>query len=121
MCGNDEGQYGVGGERVRAPDNIFKFTSSLSADYFFAPSGPALAELARLDAAGDVKVVLPPADGVTVRDKRYRSRFFAVCDNCKEEAAHAAEAGAEIALCLLCHRLRPYEAEGGAESQTAAI
>ena len=125
MCGNDEGQYGVGGERVKAPDNLFKFTSSLSADYFFAPSAPALAELARLvspdEAAGDANVVLPPADGVAVRDKRHRSRFFALCDNCKEEAAHIAEAGAEVSLCLLCHRLRPYEAKGGAESETAAI
>ena len=124
MCGNEEGQYGVGGERVRSPDNIFKFTSSLSADYFFAPSAPALAELAAPRPSGDVMVVLPPADGVTVRDKRDRSRLFAFCDNCKEEAPHTAEAGAEVALCLLCHRLQPLRSYGErdcVESQTAAI
>ena len=119
MCGNDEGQYGVGGERVMSPDNLFKFTSSLGADYFFAPSVPGLIELASMQ-PGDMKAVLPPVNGITVRDKRHRSRYFAFCDNCKEEAAHTAEAGAEIALCLLCHRLRPYE-ETSTESQTAAI
>ena len=118
MCGNDEGQYGVGGERVTSPDNLFKFTSSLSADYFFAPSGPALAELAALP--GDPKVVLPPIGGVTVRDKRDRSRYFAVCENCKEEAPHTAEAGAEVGLCLLCHRLRLYKG-GNVEAETAAM
>lgn len=115
MCGNDEGQYGVGGQRVRFPDNLFKFTSSLSADYFFAPSVPALAELAALQPSE----ILPPADGVTMRDKRHRFRYFAVCENCREEAVHTAEVGAEIALCLLCHRLRPYE--GGMDAETAAI
>ena len=119
MCGNDEGQYGVGGQRVKFPDNLFKFTTSLSGDYFFAPSVPALAELSAALQPGEAKAVLPPSDGITVRDKRRRSRYFAVCDNCKEEAAHTAEASAEIALCLLCHRLRPYE--GGVESETAAI
>ena len=53
---------------VTSPDNLFKFTSSLSADYFFAPSAPMLQELV----GGEAGVELPPHEGVTVRNKRRR-------------------------------------------------
>ena len=58
---------------------------------------------------------LPPHEGVTARNKRRRTRYFAVCENCAEEAPHTAEEGAEVGLCLLCHRMRPREDIGGAE------
>jgi hypothetical protein len=122
MCGNEDGQYGVGGERVTSPDNIFKFTSPLSADYFFAPSAPALAQLAAggSEDGAAAAVELPPVEGVSARNKRRRSRYFVVCENCREEAPHTAEEGADVGLCLLCHRLRPYDGNEP-EAETAAM
>ena len=90
-------------------DNMLKHTTAKSCDYFWAPSAPVLAELAD---AGSVDGAEPPqrldSGGVTVRDHRRRQRYFAPCENCAEpEAPHTGEEGAEVGLCLLCHRLQP--------------
>ena len=81
-CGNDAGAYGVGGQRVRSVDNLFKFTESLCADYFWAPSAAALAAMA----AGVAVPAPEDSKGVGVRDNRQRSRYFGVCANCGEES-----------------------------------
>ena len=115
-CGNDAGAYGVGGQRVRSVDNLFKFTESLCADYFWAPSAAALAAMA----AGVAVPAPEDSKGVGVRDNRQRSRYFGVCANCGEEAPHTAEEGAEVGLCLLCHTLRPRD-EAGPSAAAAAM